>query len=129
MAGGRILAGSRPVNLAGWMQLLLALSAWLGGSVSVQAQARPPVQINTNVQLVQIPVIVFDDKGGVASDLKKDDFRLFEDGVEQRILYCERERESVSFVILDDLSSSMTRKIPFVQEATLRSEERRVVKA
>jgi len=35
------------------------------------------------------------------------------------ILYCERERESVSFVILDDLSSSMTRKIPFVQEATL----------
>jgi Ca-activated chloride channel family protein len=119
MAGGRILAGSRPVNLAGWMQLLLALSAWLGGSVSAQAQARPPVQINTNVQLVQIPVIVFDDKGGVASDLKKDDFRLFEDGVEQRILYCEREREPVSFVILDDLSSSMTRKIPFLQEATL----------
>jgi len=70
-------------------------------------------------ELVQVPVIVFDDKGGVASNLKKDDFRLFEDGVEQRILHCERERESVSFIILDDLSSSMTRKIPFVQEATL----------
>jgi hypothetical protein len=113
IAGAKVLSGSRPVNLVGWMQLFLALSVSLGASVSVQAQARPPVQINTNVQLVQVPVIVFDDKGGVASDLKKDDFRLFEDGVEQRILYCERQRESVSFVILDDLSSSMTRKIPF----------------
>jgi Ca-activated chloride channel family protein len=119
IVGGRVQAGFRSVNLTGWMQLSLALGVSLGASVSMQAQARPPVQINTNVQLVQVPVIVFDDKGGVASNLKKDDFRLFEDGVEQRILYCEREREPVSFVILDDLSSSMTRKIPFVQEATL----------
>jgi len=49
-----------------------------------------------NVELVQIPVIVFDDKGGVATNLKKDDFRVLEDGVEQRLVYCERERESVS---------------------------------
>jgi Ca-activated chloride channel homolog len=101
------------------VQLFLALGLSLCASLSTQAQARPSVQIDTKVQLVQVPVIVFDDKGGVASNLKKDDFRIFEDGVEQRILYCERERESVSFVILDDLSSSMTRKIPFVQEATL----------
>jgi len=40
------------------------------------------VQFGANVELVQIPVIVFDDKGGVASNLKKDDFRLFVDGVE-----------------------------------------------
>ena len=119
ISGGRVLAAFPSINLAGWMRLLLAVGLSLGASLSTQAQARPPVQINTNVELVQVPVIVFDDKGGVASNLKKDDFRLFEDGVEQRILHCERERESVSFIILDDLSSSMTRKIPFVQEATL----------
>ncbi len=119
IAGGRVLPASPLLIRARWVRQFLALGLSLGASVSTQAQARPPVQINTNVQLVQVPVIVFDDKGGVASDLKKDDFRLFEDGVEQRILYCERQRESVSFVILDDLSSSMTRKIPFVQEATL----------
>jgi len=62
---------------------------------------------------------VFDDKGTVATDLKKDDFRIFDNGVEQRILYLERERVPVSFVVLADLSSSMTRKIPFVQEAAL----------
>ena len=119
IAGRRVLAASPLLIRPRWAHQFLALGLSLGASVSTQGQARPPVQINTNVQLVQVPVIVFDDKGGVASDLKKDDFRLFEDGVEQRILYCERERESVSFVILDDLSSSMTRKIPFVQEATL----------
>jgi len=119
ISGGRALEAFPLLILPRWVRLLLAFGLSLGATVSTQAQARPPVQINTNVQLVQVPVIVFDDKGGVASDLKKDDFRLFEDGVEQRILYCERERESVSFVILDDLSSSMTRKIPFVQEATL----------
>ena len=119
ISGGRVLAPSPSINLPRWTHLFLALGFSLGASLPTQAQARLPVQFGANVELVQIPVIVFDDKGGVASNLKKDDFRLFEDGVEQRILYCERERESVSFVILDDLSSSMTRKIPFVQEATL----------
>jgi Ca-activated chloride channel family protein len=81
--------------------------------------SRAQARIVANVELVQIPVIVFDDKGTVATNLKKNDFRLFEDGVEQRILYLERERVAVSFVILADVSSSMRSKIPFVQEAAL----------
>src|SRR5215475_8340835 len=83
------------------------------------AQAHPQTQIVANVDLVQIPVTIFDDKGAVATNLQKSDFRLFDDGIEQRILYFERERLPVSFVVLADLSSSMTRKIPFVQEAAL----------
>src|SRR6266581_486228 len=83
------------------------------------AQTRPNIRIVTSVDLVQIPVTVFDGKGSVATNLDKSDFVVLDDGTEQRILHCDRERESVSFVILDDLSSSMTKKIPFVQEATL----------
>jgi Ca-activated chloride channel homolog len=83
------------------------------------AQSRPEVRFFKNVELVQISVVVFDDKGTVATNLNKNDFRVLEDGVEQQLLYCERERESVSFVILADQSSSMTKKIPFVQEAAL----------
>jgi len=85
----------------------------------VQAQVRAKDRIVATVELVQIPVLVFDDKGAVATNLKKNDFRVLEDGIEQNILYCERERLPVSFVILADVSSSMTKKIPFVQEATL----------
>jgi Ca-activated chloride channel family protein len=82
-----------------------------------QTRAYPPIAVN--VELVTVPVVVFDNKGAVATNLKKDDFRLLDDGVVQQILYFDRVRTPVSFVILADLSSSMTRKIPFVQEASL----------
>lgn len=85
----------------------------------VPAQQRANVRIVANVELVQIPVVVFDAQGAVATGLHKSDFRVVEDGVEQKILHCERERFPVSFVILADVSSSMTGKIPFVQEAAL----------
>lgn len=100
--------------------LVLFVSLWVeeGGPVAY-AQTRSETSIVANVELVQIPVTIFDDKGAVASGLKKSDFRLFDDGAEQNILYFERERVPVSFVIVADLSSSMTRKIPFVQEAAL----------
>lgn len=90
-----------------------------GYAAGAYAQGRVETHIVSSVELVQIPVIVFDNKGKVAIDLKKEDFRLFEDGGEQRILSFERQRVPVSFVILADLSSSMMRKIPFVQEAAL----------
>jgi len=99
--------------------LLFSMPVWAMCTPVGQAQARVQARIVADVELVQVPVIIFDEKGAVATSLKKSDFRLFDDGVEQKILYFERERVPVSFVILADLSSSMTRKIPFVQEAAL----------
>jgi hypothetical protein len=55
------------------------------------AQAHVQTRIVANVDLVQIPVTIFDDKGAVATNLQKSDFRLFDDGIEQRILYFERD--------------------------------------
>lgn len=100
--------------------LLLALTLSIAGAREPvgRAQSKPKVVIGVDVTLVQIPVVVFDEKGAVATDLQKNDFRILEDGVEQRVLHCDRQRESVSFVILDDVSQSMTNKIPFVREAT-----------
>jgi VWFA-related protein len=83
------------------------------------SQTSTQTRIVSDAELVEVPVIVFDDKGEPATDLTKDDFRLTEDGVEQQITALNFERVSVSFVVLADLSSSMTRKIPFVQEAAL----------
>jgi len=99
--------------------LVLCTMIWEMGAPVVHAQVSAQARIVANVELVQIPILIFDDKGAVATSLKKSDFRLFDDGVEQRILYLERERVAVSFVILADVSSSMTSKIPFVQEAAL----------
>lgn len=101
------------------LSFLVSVSVWAECAPVAQGQGRAQARIVADVELVQVPAIVFDDKGAVATRLKKSDFRLFDDGVEQKILYFERERVPVSFVILADLSSSMTRKIPFVQEAAL----------
>lgn len=106
-------------NRAAVFLLVYCISVGAQGASVARAQERSQAQIVANVELVQIPVTIFDDKGAVATDLKKSDFRLSDDGIEQRILYFERERVPVSFVVLADLSSSMTRKIPFVQDAAL----------
>lgn len=88
------------------------------GSV-VAAQVKSNTVIAAKVELVQISVVVFNAQGVVATNLGKNDFRIVDDGVEQRILNCDRERVPVSFVILADVSSSMTKKIPFVLESAL----------
>jgi Ca-activated chloride channel family protein len=101
------------------VSLFLAMSVLICAGRGPVAQTPSNVRIVTSVELVQIPVTVFDDKGSVATNLNKNDFLVLEDGVEQKIMSCERERQPVSFVVLADLSSSMTEKIPFVREATL----------
>lgn len=73
----------------------------------------------STVELVQIPLIVFDDKGAVPTDLHMGDFRVYEDGVEHSVVRLDRERVPVSFVVLADLSGSMIHKTPFIQEAAL----------
>src|SRR5258705_11101181 len=112
--GGLMKATRAVVSLLAVCSLIVE-----GGAPLAHPQTRAQAHIVANVELVQIPVIILDEKGSVATSLKKSDFRLFDDGVEQNILYFERERVPVSCVILADLSSSMTRKIPFVQEAAL----------
>jgi len=104
---------------AGSLFLVLCLFVCIKCGPVAQRPAKTEQKIIANVEEVQVPVIVFDEKGAVAANLSKDDFRLIDDGVVQQIQYFARERVPVSFVVLADLSSSMTRKIPFVQEAAL----------
>jgi Ca-activated chloride channel homolog len=99
--------------------LALGLNGMVMLAPLAPAQIRSNTEIVANVELVQVSVVVFNGQGAVAGNLGKNDFRIVDDGVEQKILHCDRERVPVSFVILADLSSSMTRKIPFVVEAAL----------
>jgi Ca-activated chloride channel homolog len=101
------------------MAVFLGLVSWACAFPQSTGQSRSQTVFVSKVELVQIPVIVFDKKGAVATDLNRNDFLVLEDGIEQRLMYCEKERQAVSFVILADQSSSMVKKIPFVLEATL----------
>lgn len=60
----------------------------------------PTVRITT--EEVIVPVTVKDRAGNLVADLKKEDFRIFEDGVEQKILHFITEAYPISMVVLID---------------------------
>jgi len=82
-----------------------------------QSQHRSADYISADANLVRIQVIVFDNKGAMATDLTKQDFRVFDDGEEQTIQYFSHARQPVSLVLSLDDSRSMVNKIPFVRDA------------
>ena len=66
---------------------------------------------------VVVPAVVTDRRGNYVSDLKKEDFVIIEDGVEQDVSYFSKSGKSTfHLVLLIDISSSMRDKIQRVKE-------------
>ena len=65
-----------------------------------QSDARAKISVNSN--LVILPVIVKDRSGNMVPDLRRDEFRVFEDNVEQKIDVFTAEAFPLSMVILLD---------------------------
>src|SRR5579864_4641692 len=70
-------------------------------------------QIRSTVSLVVVPVTVKNDSGALVSDLTQNDFRIFEDGIEQPIAQFSVEAFPLSAAILidDDLKRSTADKV------------------
>ena len=93
------------------------------------AQPLPPGQdsntdkqgstIKVDVGLVVLHTTVLDDRGKFADGLKADNFRVYEDKVEQKIATFKREDVPVSMGLVIDNSGSMRDKRPRVNEAAL----------
>lgn len=75
--------------------------------------------IGVNVDLVVMYTSVFDKDGRFVAGLKKDSFKLYEDGVQQQIESFSQEDVPLSMGILLDLSGSMKGKIDRVNRAAL----------
>ena len=87
------------------LSILLALTL-CAQSPAPATQSQPPV-IRTQVNEVIVPVTVTDEKGKFVTDLDKDDFRVFDEGKEQRIQFFTRERSQPVVVgFLMDLSNA-----------------------
>ena len=94
----------------------------LAGAAAVSAQ---PV-FRSGVDLVRFEVTVLDDDGGPISTLTADDFRVVEEGAEQRIVYFSRgleldsDRIPLHLGVLFDVSGSMTVDAAFAKTAAIR---------
>lgn len=78
-----------------------------------------PGRIGISVNQVVVPVTVKDSEGRLVPDLSKDEFRIFEDNVEQRIAYFSNEAFPLSMVVLID--NDLKRKDAEEVAASLRS--------
>jgi VWFA-related protein len=83
-----------------------------GQEPSLQAQD-PRARIRTTVSLVVVPVTVKDGAGELVTDLQQNDFRIFEDGVEQQISLFSVDAFPLSAAVLvdDDLKQSTAERV------------------
>jgi VWFA-related protein len=83
-----------------------ALAIALLAVVSARQQ-EPPFRFRTGVELINVTATVTDGGGRFVSGLRKEDFRLYEDDVEQQITHFNAERVPVSLGLVIDTSTSM----------------------
>jgi Ca-activated chloride channel homolog len=76
-------------------------------------------KIRVDVNLVVLHTTVMDDRGKFADGLKQDNFRVFEDKVEQKLSVFKREDIPVSMGLVIDNSGSMRDKRPRVNAAAI----------
>jgi len=91
------------------------------GAPAPQGQQRAPLIIGAEVEVVSVPVLVFDRAGQFVADLKQEDIQIYEDGVLQEITYLGRssgeDRIPLSIALTLDTSGSMKPSIDFLKEA------------
>jgi len=91
-----------------------------GVVMTAQSQPTAPAPaFKAGVDLVALTVTVTDSRHQIVSQLSERDFRVVEDGVEQKVLFFARERVPLDLAILIDTSGSMGSTLPIAQQAAI----------
>ncbi|HXF03941.1 MAG TPA: VWA domain-containing protein [Blastocatellia bacterium] len=69
--------------------------------------------------LINVPVVVRDSNNRYIANLKKEHFRLFEDGIEQEIAFFSNTEEPFNVALLLDTSGSTREELPRIQDAAI----------
>ena len=75
--------------------------------------------VKVETQIVTVPVRVLDRKGRFVGGLLKENFKVFEDGVEQEIAYFSSEQEPFTVALVLDMSYSTKFQIADIQSAAI----------
>ncbi|MCH8319885.1 MAG: VWA domain-containing protein [Acidobacteria bacterium] len=92
---------------------LLALCSTLG-----YAQQGTPAQFRTEVEQVVLYASVYDKDSILVADLKKEDFTIYEDRIQQEVTYFGRDDVPSTVGVVIDSSGSMRDKFDLVNDAT-----------
>src|SRR5437899_4774746 len=91
--------------------ILAIVLLFVGGIYAAQKS------LKVDVELVMMNVAVTDSDNRPVTDLKAENFQIFEDKVEQQIRYFSMEAAPMSLGIVFDMSHSMERKLDFAKDA------------
>jgi len=84
-------------------------------------QVRPREQgeftLKVDVRMVLVEVTVRDVKGRIINDLKRENFHLYEDGVEQQITHFSRDELPLAVALVVDSSGSIAPELPQLHQA------------
>jgi Ca-activated chloride channel homolog len=94
----------------------VALIVLLSASVAYAAQKA----LKIDVELVMVNVAVRDADNRPVTNLKAENFQLFEDRIEQKIRYFSSEVTPISLGLVFDMSRSMEKKLAFARDAALK---------
>jgi Ca-activated chloride channel family protein len=83
------------------------------------AQPSPDHRLKSDVELVVLHVTVADEKGQFVEDLKRDNFKVYEQKVEQKISFFSRDDVPVTMGLVIDNSGSMREKRSQVNAAAM----------
>lgn len=75
--------------------------------------------VRVETTLISIPVSVMDRDGKYIPDLHKEDFRVWEDGVEQQVAYFASTEQPFTVVLMIDTSGSTRYKLQEIQNAAI----------
>ena len=90
-----------------------ALCAELWAQGPAPGSRRPPPEtrgftLKVDVNMVVVEATVRNEKGRIADDLQRENFRVFEDGVEQKIVYFSRDELPLAVALVVDGSGSIS---------------------
>lgn len=106
---------------------LISLSAALCASVTTKAQSQNPANIEpqdvetlrVSTTLVTIPVSVKNRDGGFIANLRREDFRIYEDGIEQQVSHFDTADRPFTVLLVLDVSDSARVELKEIQDAAI----------
>ena len=87
--------------------------------ISGEQNPEKVTKIRSEVEIVSLPVVVTDKTGKHITDLKQEDFKVYEDGVPQEIAGFGATDEPIKVALLLDTSGSTERKLAKIQNSAI----------
>jgi Ca-activated chloride channel homolog len=104
---------------AGIVGLLGITIVLLFSGFSAEKKSKDDQTIRVRVDMVSLPVVVTDKIGRRVTDLKKEDFQVFEDGVQQEIAGFAATDEPINVALALDTSGSAEMELAKIQNAAI----------